>query len=81
VSSNASVALFTMEPAQAGGLTFPLLILEGAVGTSYDLEFCQDLVPTNWILLERVTLDDNEGYWVDDPMQDHSRRFYRAVPK
>jgi len=81
ISSNASVALFSLEAAQAGGLTFPLLILDGAVGTSYDLEYCQDLVPTNWLFLDRVTLEEAQGYWVDDPMEDHPRRFFRAIPR
>jgi len=80
-SSNASVALFGLGKARFGSLTFPLLILDGAVGTSYRLEYDDHLVPTNWMLLDTVTLEEAEGYWVDDPVANHSRRFYRAVPQ
>jgi hypothetical protein len=33
------------------------------------------------MMLDTVTLEEAEGYWVDDPVANHSRRFYRAVPQ
>jgi len=51
------------------------------MGASYHLEYCCDLPPTNWTLLGPVTLDEDERCYVDDPVEDHSRRFYRAVPE
>jgi hypothetical protein len=32
-------------------------------------------------MLAPVRLLDNELYYVDDPVTNHSRRFYRAVPQ
>ena len=61
--------------------TFPLLILDAASGTRYHLEYCGALAPTNWTLLAPVTLQDNQLYYVDDPVTNHPRRFYRAVPQ
>jgi hypothetical protein len=81
ISSNASVALFGLETFEFGSSTFPLLILDGAAGTSYRLEYSEHLVPTNWTLLGPVTLEENRLYYVDDPVATHSYRFYRAVPQ
>ena len=78
-SPAASVAVFSVDTAQAGDLTFPLLFLNGLPGATYRLEYGTDL--SNWTLLAPVTLQDRELYYVDDPLTDHSRRFYRAVPQ
>jgi hypothetical protein len=79
ISPAASLALFSVDTAQADALTFPLLILNGLVGASYHLEYSTDL--TNWTLLAPVTLQDGEAYFTDDPLPEHARRFYRAVPQ
>jgi hypothetical protein len=70
-----------LETALGGSGTLPLLILDGASGTKYRLEYRGDLAPSNWALLAPVTLQDNELYFVDDPVTNHPRRFYRAVPQ
>ncbi len=61
--------------------TFPLLTLDAASGARYRLEHRGDLAPTNWTLLAPVTLEDNQFYYVDEPVTNHWRRFYRAVPQ
>jgi trimeric autotransporter adhesin len=78
-SPAASVALFSVETAEAGALTFPLLILNGPVGASYHLQYSTDLI--NWSPLAPVLLEESEFYYVDDPLTSHARRFYRAVPQ
>ena len=77
----ASVALFGLEFAASGGQPLPLLILDGAPGTSYRLEHSWNLSPTNWSLLAPVTLQSSRFYFVDTPDTNRFMRFYRAVPQ
>ena len=77
----ASVALFDLEMASSATQTFPLLVLYGAVGTRYRLESCADLVPTNWVPLDTVTLEGNILYYLDGPITNQTRGFYRALPQ
>ncbi|HVM46874.1 MAG TPA: chitobiase/beta-hexosaminidase C-terminal domain-containing protein [Candidatus Acidoferrum sp.] len=78
-SPTGSLALFSLEMANAAGQTFPLLILNGPMGASYRLAYGGDL--TNWTLLAPVTVQDGPLYFTDDPVTNHARRFYRAVPQ
>ena len=80
-SAPASVALFGLEFAANGGGPLPLLILDGAPGTSYRLEHSGNLQPGNWNLLAPVTLGGSRLYFVDAPDTNFFRRFYRAVPQ
>ena len=80
-SAPASVALFGLEFAASGGGPLPLLILDGAPGTSYRLEHSWNLSPSNWNLLAPVTLGGSRFYYVDAPDTNHLRHFYRAVPQ
>ena len=77
----ASVALFGLEFAAGGGQPLPLLILDGAPGTSYRLEHSWDLSPSNWNLLAPVTLQGSRLYFVESPDTNYFQRFYRAVPQ
>ena len=78
-SPAASLAVFGAGTAQSGGQTFPLLFLNGLPGASYNLEYSTGFA--NWTLLAPITLSGSEVYYVDDPVSEHPRRFYRAVPQ
>jgi hypothetical protein len=80
-SDPASVALFGMELMSSNAQFFPLLILNAATGTTYDLEFSADLSQTNWTLLQTATMQSDHFYYLDDSVVDHARRFYRAAPE
>lgn len=80
-SAPASVALLSLLLVPSESQSLPLLIINGAPGTSYQLQYSPDLSLTNWTLLEWVTLQGNESYFVDVSMSNNSNRFYRAVPQ
>lgn len=80
-SAPASLALFGMELVISAEGISPLLTLDGAPGTSCQLEHSPGLLPTNWNLLLPVTLSGEHFYYVDDPITNHPMRFYRAVPE
>jgi hypothetical protein len=80
-SAPASVALFGLEFAAGSGGPLPLLILDGAPGTSYRLEHSWNLSPSNWNLLAPVTLGGSRFYCVDTMDTNRFMRFYRAVPE
>ncbi|MCU0782511.1 MAG: chitobiase/beta-hexosaminidase C-terminal domain-containing protein [Verrucomicrobia bacterium] len=80
-SAPASVALLGLEMVLSSGPHLPLLTLDCAPGTSFQLEYSWDLSPTNWNLLAPVTLSGNRLYYVDSPDTNDFRRFYRAVPQ
>jgi len=79
-SAAASLALLELEMAQARASGFPLLVLDGAPGTSYHLETTGILPATNWALLSPVTLRNSRWYYVDELTRNYPQRFYRAVP-
>jgi trimeric autotransporter adhesin len=80
-SPAATLALLGLQTAQGSGQSFPLLILDGAPGTSYYLEAAWKLPATNWTLLSPITLQNSQWFYVDEPMLNHTQRFYRAVPR
>ena len=55
--------------------------MDGASGIRYRPEHCGDSAPTNWTLLAPVTLLDNKRHYLEDPLTNHARCFYRAVPQ
>jgi hypothetical protein len=59
----------------------PLLTLDGAPGTRYRIDFSVDLSPPNWTLLSPVTMQHDTFYFVDTPITNHQKRFYRALPQ
>jgi hypothetical protein len=79
-SAPTSFALFGMELVPGAAGLMPLLSLDGAPGTSYELEHTMDLNPSNWNLLLPVTLSGDHFHYVDQPVTNHAMRFYRAVP-
>jgi len=79
-SAVASLALLQLQMAQSSGQWLPLLALDGAPGTRYQLETTGVLPATNWTLLSPVTLPNSRWYYVDEPTRNYPRRFYRAVP-
>ena len=78
--ATASVALFGMEMDSRDEQPSPLLTLYGEYGTSYRLEFAEDLSETNWTLLGSVTLQEQHLSYPDTTTTNRPRRFYRAVP-
>jgi len=81
LSSSALVGLLSVELPVSGDQALPLLILDSAPGSSYGLEFTEDLVEPNWQLLALVTVQSGRLYYLDQPVSAHDRRFYRAVPQ
>jgi len=80
-SQVASVALFQLEVLPSSFTPLPLLILNGAKGSRFQLETSADLADTNWTLLAPVTLPSAVYYYLDTPASNHSQRYYRAVPQ
>jgi hypothetical protein len=80
-STAASLALLELQTAQSSGEPLPLLVLDGAPGTRYHLEAARSLPAINWIPLSSVTLQNSRLLYVDEPMLNHTQRFYRAVPQ
>ena len=78
---NRTCQLFGLEWALGGGGRQPLLVLDGAPGTSFRLEHSWNLSPTNWSLLSPVTLGGSRFYYVDTFDTNRFMRFYRAVPE
>ena len=85
-STAASVALLGLELVSDGMNLLPMLILDGAPGTSYRLESASTLPSTNapatnWGLIAPITLVESQLYYVTTPVTNHARQFYRAVPQ
>jgi trimeric autotransporter adhesin len=77
----ASLALFELQMAPSYSQRSPLLVLDGAPGTRYHLEFTESLAATNWTALSPVTLQNSRWFYVDEPTANRPQRFYRAVPQ
>jgi hypothetical protein len=80
-SAPASVAIFGMQLIPSGGPPLPLLILDGAIGTQYQLETSPNPSFSNWSLLSPVTLPTTRFYYADTASSNQPVRFYRAVPQ
>ena len=80
-SGPALIALFDLAIAFTTAEPVPVLTLLGAQGGQYRLESASDLRLSEWVLLQRVTLTPEPFYFVDQPVSDSSKRFYRAVPE
>jgi hypothetical protein len=80
-SSVTSVSLFGLAMALSPIERVPLLTLDAAPASVFDLEFSPDLVSTNWHPLSRVQVQDSRLYYVDVPQTNAPARFYRAVPR
>jgi hypothetical protein len=79
-SAPASVALFGMEVVPGASGFLPLLSLDAAPGTTYQLQHLSGFNSTHWNLLVPVSLSSERFYYVDEPITNHSMRIYRAVP-
>jgi hypothetical protein len=80
-SSVASVAIFGLEMASSGETPVPLLTLDAAPASIFDLQFSPDISRTNWFLLSTVQVQVQQLHYVDLPLTNNPARFYRAVPK
>lgn len=59
---------------------YPGLLIKGNVGSSYRIEFVNNVSDTNnWQLLATVTLDRTPFFFVDVNAGNATKRFYRAV--
>jgi len=66
--------------AQAGMQFLPVVVVDGAPGTSYRIEYSDEVQPVNWTLLAPVTLATNHLAYADETSTNRARRFYRVVP-
>ena len=80
-SSLALVALFGVRTSPSGGGQVPMLILDGPTGSTYDLEFTDNLSAPVWQPLISVLVPSGPFYYIDDPLTNHTQRFYRAIPQ
>ena len=80
-SAPSAIALFGLEMALSDTDLLPLLSLDRAPGTRYQIEFLTNLPSTNWNWLVSVTNLDTRFYYVDEPVTNHSPRFYRAIQR
>ena len=55
------------------------LTVEGVAGATYRLEASLVVSPETWIPVATLTLTNSMQSYSDDAMQEHPRRFYRAV--
>ena len=81
--SNQSAQVFvnavTNEPAQLSIHTLPGIVIDGAVGASYDIQH-STLEDTNWTTSATLTLSNFVQLWVDSEVTNGApKRFYRAV--
>jgi hypothetical protein len=75
-STNLSVSVSMLDLKMFAGL-----VLRGAVGSSYRIEYVTGLGDTNtWQTLTNVTLMSSPSYFFDVESASQPRRFYRAVP-
>jgi hypothetical protein len=80
-SAPSAIALFGLEMALSDTDLLPLLSLDRAPGTRYQIEFLANLPSTNWNWLVSVTNLDTRFYYVGEPATNHSPRFYRAIQR
>jgi hypothetical protein len=84
VASNSAGAVFspaamlTVAPIQ--GIVMPIT-LSGAIGSSWRIDYVNDLGPTNnWATLATVTLTNLSQVYLDTSALSQPHRFYRVVP-
>jgi hypothetical protein len=56
----------------------PVLHIYGPVGTTYRIDYSEDLV-TNWVVLTNLILTENPYLFTDPTPARQAKRFYRAV--
>ena len=84
-SANSSAALITVLPANAARLSLrvvsgiPNLSIDGAVGTTYRIEYKPELSNGEWITLDSVSLASNPLMFMDTTATGVAARFYRVV--
>ena len=80
-SGGALLGIFGMQITPGSSGLLPLLHLDGAPGSNYLLEFTDDLTAAGWQPLSSVSLTSGHYEYIDEPITNHSRRFYRAIPQ
>ncbi len=69
-SSHVTVATLAMRPT---------ILVAGALGQAYRIEYAEWLAPTNWVALTNFVLPYSPFHHVDFTAEGHSKRFYRVV--
>ena len=57
------------------------LAIYGQVGSTYEIDYCNDLGTSNWTPLTTMVLSNNPSLYIDTNSTYFSHRFYRAVPQ
>jgi hypothetical protein len=57
----------------------PVLTIRGSTGSTYRIEYSQDLSPISWSALTNIVLDASPYYFTDIQAVPQQRRLYRAV--
>ncbi|MBI4659845.1 MAG: hypothetical protein HY735_13475 [Verrucomicrobia bacterium] len=84
-ATNSASATVTVRPANSARLNLrldsgvPKLSIDGAVGTTYRIDYTSDLPATDWIVLTNLPLTSNPLTFTDTTATDFSARFYRVV--
>jgi N-acetylneuraminic acid mutarotase len=57
------------------------LTIYGQVGSTYEIDYCNDLGTPNWMPLTTMVLSNSPSLYIDTNSTYFSHRFYRAVPQ
>jgi len=55
------------------------LTIVGQIGDTYEIDYCNDLVASNWTVLTTMVLSNSSCLYIDTNSTFFSHRFYRAV--
>jgi hypothetical protein len=55
------------------------LTIYGQIGTTYEIDCCNNLSISNWTALTTMVLSNSPCLYIDTNSTDFSHRFYRAV--
>ncbi len=69
-SSHVTAAALAMRPA---------MLVAGALGQAYRIEYAERLAPTNWVALTNFVLPYSPYHHVDFTAEGHPKRFYRVI--
>jgi hypothetical protein len=78
-SSAAAVSLFGLQVAAGSEQGIPLLTLDSAPGSVFELQTSSSLSQTNWMPLSTVRVGNQRFYYVDLAFSNNPAKFYRAL--
>ena len=76
------LALLPTESLTLGADQIPALTLTGSVGSTYKIQYVEQLAKTNnWMTLTNLVLASNPQLWLDQTSPVTQARFYKVIPQ